>query len=305
MGKARHNISNWRQYNRALINRGSLTFWIDEQAIEQWYCHQHHGRRGRGFQYSDSAIETALMLKVYFGLPFRALEGFINSIFQLMDVPLTSPGYSSLCKRAQTVDINYRLPSRGAVTHLVVDATGLKVFGEGEWKQRKQGKSQRRIWRKLHLAIDASTHEVIAAEVSLESVADSEVLPTLLNPLRRKIHQVSADGAYDTRACHQLLIKKGSTASIPPRRNARYWEGGHPRNAAVTALKSDQLAEWKIAYGYHQRSLSETAMSRYKQLISPTLSLRKYNGQVGEILAGVKGINKVIRLGMPIRQPLR
>ena len=134
MGKARHNMSNWRQYNRALINRGSLTFWIDEQAIEQWYCNQHHGRRGRGFQYSDSAIETALMLKVYFGLPFRALEGFINSIFQLMDVPLTLPGYSSLCKRAQTVEINYRLPSRGAVTHLVVDATGLKVFGEGEWK---------------------------------------------------------------------------------------------------------------------------------------------------------------------------
>lgn len=126
------------------------------------------------------------------------------------------------------------------------------------------------------------------------SAADSEALPTLLNPLRRKIHQVSADGAYDTKSCHQLLIKKGSIANIPPR-----------KNAAVTALKAGQLAEWKIAYGYHQRSFSETAMSRYKQLVSPTLSLRKYNGQVGEILAGVKVINKVIELGMPIRQPLR
>ena len=211
MGKARHNISNWRQYNRALINRGSLTFWVDEQAIEQWYCGEHHGRRGRGFQYSDSAIETALMLKAFFGLPFRALEGFINSIFQLMNVPLTSPSYSNICKWAQTVEINYRLPSKGAVTHLVIDATGLKVFGEGEWKQRKHGKSQRRIWRKLHLAVDARTHEVIAAEVSLESVADSEVLPTLLNPLRRRIHQVSADGAYDTQDCHQLLLRKGIT----------------------------------------------------------------------------------------------
>ena len=195
MGKARHSISNWRLYNRALINRGSLTFWLDEQAIQQWYSDEHHGRRGRGFHYSDSAIETALMLKTFFGLSFRALEGFINSIFQLMDVPLTSSGYSCLCKRAQTVEINYHLPSKGAVTHLVIDSTGLKVYGEGEWKQRKHGKSQRRIWRKLHLVVDARTHEVIAAEVSLESVANNEVLPTLLNPLRRRLHQVSADGA--------------------------------------------------------------------------------------------------------------
>ncbi|GAA3540105.1 hypothetical protein GCM10022394_19820 [Zobellella aerophila] len=139
MGKARHNISNWRQYNRALVNPGSLTFWIDEQAIEQWYCHQHHGRRGRGFHYGDGTIETALMLKAFFGLPFRALEGFINSIFPLMDVSLTSPGYSSISKRARTVTVQYRLPSKGAATHLVINATGLKVFGEGKWKQRKHG----------------------------------------------------------------------------------------------------------------------------------------------------------------------
>ena len=88
MGKARHNISNWRLYNGALLNRGSLTFWVDEQAIKKWHYHEHHGRRGRGFQCSDSAIETALMLKAFFGLPLQALEGFINSIFQLMDVPL-------------------------------------------------------------------------------------------------------------------------------------------------------------------------------------------------------------------------
>lgn len=119
---------------------------------------------------------------------------------------------SSISKRAQTVNVKYRLPSKGAVTHLVIDATGLKVFGEGEWKQRKHGKDKRRVWRKLHLAVDARTHEVIAAEVSLENVADNEVLPTLLNPLRRQLHHVSGDDAYDTRECHQLLLKKGSKA---------------------------------------------------------------------------------------------
>nr|VXZ93175.1 Transposase DDE domain [Klebsiella pneumoniae] len=181
----------------------------------------------RGFHYSDTAIETALMLKGLFKLPLRALEGFINSLFQLMAVPLQSPDYSCISKRAKTVDIKYRLPSQGPVAHLVIDATGLKVYGEGEWKIRKHGKEKRRVWRKLHLAVDATTHAVIAAEVSTETVADNEVLPTLLNPLRRKIKQVSADGAYDTKACHALLKKRGESHHTAEK-NAAPWEEGHP-----------------------------------------------------------------------------
>jgi hypothetical protein len=135
-----------------------------------------------------------------------------------MKVPLQSPDYSCISKRAKTVEIKYRLPSHGPVAHLVIDATGLKVYGEGEWKIRKHGKEKRRVWRKLHLAVDAATHAIVAAEVSLETVGDNEVLPTLLNPLRRKIEQVSADGAYDTKACYALLQKKGAKATIPPRK---------------------------------------------------------------------------------------
>lgn len=302
MGKSKHKISNWKQYNQALVQRGSLTVWMDEQAIQQWHCQTHHGRRGRGFHYSDSAIETALMLKAVFKLPLRALEGFINSLFKLMKVPLQSPDYSCISKRAKTVEIKYRIPSHGPVAHLVIDATGLKVYGEGEWKIRKHGKEKRRVWRKLHLAVDAATHAIVAAEVSLETVGDNEVLPTLLNPLRRKIEQVSADGAYDTRACYALLQKKGIKATIPPRKIAAFWKKGHPRNEAVAALKAGELEQWKKNSGYHQRSIAETAMYRFKQLIGPKLSLRSYNAQVGEILAGVKVMNKVIGLGMPIRQ---
>lgn len=300
MGKAKYKISNWKQYNQALINRGSITFWIDDAAVKSWHCKEHHGNRGRGFQFTDVAIETALMIKGVFKLPLRALQGFIDSIFSLMDVPLKSPSYSCISKRAKTVEVQYRLPSRGPVAHVVIDATGLKVFGEGEWKIRKHGKEKRRIWRKLHLAIDADTHEAISAVVSLDSVGDNEVLPTLLNPLRRKIEQVSADGAYDTKACHQLLKRKGIKPTIPPRSNAGFWEDGHPRNEAVSALKAGQLEEWKREKDYHQRSLSETGMSRYKQLLSPKLALRDYNAQVGEVLANVKAMNKVIRLGMPV-----
>ena len=304
MGKPKHKISNWKQYNQALVQRGSLTIWMDASAIRRWHCHTHHGRRGRGFHYSDTAIETALMLKGLFNLPLRALEGFINSLFKLMAVPLKSPDYSCISKRAKTVEINYRAPSKGTVTHLVIDSTGLKVYGEGEWKMRKHGKEKRRVWRKLHLAVDAATHAIVAAESSLENIADNEVLPTLLNPLRREIEQVSGDGAYDTRDCHALLKKKGIKDTIPPRKNAALWEEGHPRNEAVEALKAGELSEWEKQSGYHQRSKAETAMYRYKQLISPKLSLRNHNAQVGEMLAGVKVLNKVIGLGMPVRQPL-
>ncbi len=301
MGKAEKKITNWAEYNKALCKRGSVTFWIDDSAIDAWRCTTHHGKRGRGFQYSDTAIETALMIKGIFSLPLRALQGFIDSIFELLDAPLTSPDYTCISKRSKTVQVKYRNKSKGAIRHIAIDSTGLKVFGEGEWKVKKHGAEKRRTWRKLHLAVDVETHEAISAEVSLVSVGDNEVLPTLLNPLRRKIHTVSADGAYDTKSCHETLKNKGCTPLIPPRKNATPWEDGHPRNEAVEALKNGTITDWKSESGYHYRSISETAMSRYKGLTSGKLSLRCYNAQVGEIMANVKAINKVIGLGMPVR----
>lgn len=302
MGKAKQKISNWSAYNRALVNRGSVTFWIDDKAIARWHCDTHHGGRGRGFQFSDIAIETALTVKAVFGLPLRSTEGFLNSVFALMDVPCRSPSYSCLSKRAKTVEVTYKRRSSGPVAHVVVDATGLKIYGEGEWHAYKHGREKRRRWRKLHLAVDSATHEVIAAQMSVESVGDNQVLPALLNPLRRKLGQVSADGAYDTKACHHLLNQKKAIATIPPRQNAGYWHEGHPRNDAVKALKDGTLSQWKHESGYHQRSLSETAMYRYKTLVGNRLSQRCHDAQVAEVMVGVKIMNKVIDLGMPVRQ---
>jgi len=269
MGKAKRKITNWKQYNAALKQRGSLTFWMDEQAIKNWYNTTPTGRRGRSQTYSDTAISTALMIKGIFKLPLRALEGFINSLFRLLQVDLKSPDYSCISKRAKTVEVNYRLPSNGKAAHLVIDATGLKVFGEGEWKVRKHGAEKRRVWRKLHLAVDAATHQIVGAEASMDWVHDSEVLPTLLRPLRRKIAAVSADGAYDTRQSYKEVQRKRANALIPPRKNAGYWEDGPPRNVAVDALKHGELSQWKTDSGYHLRSLSETAMYRFKQLLIP------------------------------------
>lgn len=277
MGKSKGKIINWPKYRNALVQRGSLTFSVDEQAVQSWHCTERYGGRERGFQFSNAAIETALMVKGIFNLPLRALQGFLDSIFHLMDVPLKSPTYSRISKRVKTADIKYRRPNRGPVAHVVIDATGLKVYGEGEWKMRKHGKEKRRVWCKLHFAVDTQTHKIIAAEVSLENVADNEVLPPLINPLQRSTRQISADGANDTKVCHKLLQRKGCKPTIPPRSNAVFWEDGHPRNDAVEALRNDELPQWKRDKGYHLRSLAETAMYRFKQLIGSRLSLRDYD----------------------------
>ncbi|MCX4051326.1 IS5-like element ISAs13 family transposase, partial [Aeromonas caviae] len=173
MSTSLHPITNWPTYNKSLINRGSLTFWVDAEAMNNWFHHGHHGRRGRSQLYTDQTICTFLMLKGIFNLTLRATQGLLDSLFELMNVPLCAPDYSCVSKRARTVAVAYRQPSKGRITDLVIDSTGLKVFGEGEWKVRKHGAEKRRVWRKLHLAVDPVTHDIVAAEVSLENVHDA------------------------------------------------------------------------------------------------------------------------------------
>ncbi|MCX8854722.1 IS5 family transposase [Vibrio parahaemolyticus] len=285
------------------MNRGSLTFWIDEEAIRQWKQSK-QDKRGRPRQFSDLAITTALMVKRVFSMPLRALQGFIDSVFSLANVPIVCPHYSCISRRAKQVEVSFKPKTRGAIQHLAIDATGLKVYGEVEWKVKKHGiDGKRRVWRKLHLAVDTSTHEVVAAELSLSNVTDAEVLPNLLKQTRRRIIEISGDGAYDTRDCHDAIRFKRAVPLIPPREGAAFWENGHPRNLAVGCQRLyGSNNKWKKRYGYHKRSLSETVMFRVKQLLGGRLSLRNYNAQVGETYAMIKALNKLTGLGMPETQ---
>ncbi|MBT0234344.1 IS5 family transposase, partial [Vibrio campbellii] len=207
-------------------------------------------------------------------------------------------------RRAKEVEVSFKTKNRGAIQHLAIDATGLKVYGEGEWKVKKHGTDGKpRVWRKLHIAVDTSTHEIVAAELSLSNVTDAEVLPNLLKQTRRKIIEISGDGAYDTRNCHDAIRIKRAFPLIPPREGAAFWEEGHPRYLAVVCQKLyGSNNKWKKRYGYHKRSLSETAMYRVKQLLGGKLSLRNYNAQVGESYAMIKALNKLTGLGMPETQ---
>lgn len=225
MAKQKYKITNWKTYNKALINLGSVTFWLDDEAIQAWYESATPSPRGRPQRYSDLAITTVLVIKRVFRLTLRAAQGFIDSIYSLMNAPLRCPGYSSVSKRVRSVNVSFKASTRGEITHLVIDSTGLKVFGEGEWKVKKHGKEHHRIWRKLHLAVDGKTHEIICADLSLNNVTNSEAFPRLIRQTHRKTKAAAAEGAYDTRLCHDELQRKKISALIPPRKGAGYWPG--------------------------------------------------------------------------------
>ncbi|WP_430929852.1 IS5 family transposase [Pseudoalteromonas rubra] len=293
-------ITNWRDYNKALIARGNIQLWFSEDAIEQWNNTQHHGGKGRANHFSELAIETCLTLRAVFRLSLRAAQGFISSLISMMKLDLDTPTYSCLCKRSAELAVHYRPnSSTSGGIDIVVDSTGLKVYGNGEWHARKHGANKRRTWRKLHLAVDANTHQVVGAELSTISVGDSEVLGDLLRPLRRKVSSVKADGAYDTRGCYAEVAAKKADAVIPPRCNAQLWEYGHARNSAVILTKHIGSSEWKKCVNYHQRSLAETAMYRYKQLMGDKLVSRGFNQQHTEAMIKVKVLNRMTGLGMP------
>lgn len=302
--KAKYKVNNWREYNQALVNRGSITFWLDETVLAEWWDKEPNGKKGRDTTYSDLAIQTFLMVQAVYGLSLRKTEGFLNSLFKLMNVDLNSPDYSCVSKRAKL--LNVKLPKQTKnIAHLVIDATGLKIYGEGEWKVCKHGAEKRRCWRKLHLGVDANSQQIISAEMSMDGIGDNEVLPDLLRTLKGKIGKVSGDGAYDTHECYQEVKQAGGQANFPPRSNAILWPNDHPRNQAVSALHEGRIKQWKQETNYHQRSLVETAMWRYKSQTGEKLRSRDYNAQVSEALARVAVLNKMTSLGMPESQMVR
>jgi hypothetical protein len=271
VAKQKFRITNWSTYNKALINRGSLTFWLDDEAIQAWYESATPSSRGRPQRYSDLAITTVLVIKRVFRLTLRAAQGFIDSIFALMNVPLRCPDYTSVSKRAKSVNVSFKTSTRGEIAHLVIDSTGLKVFGEGEWKVRKHGKERRRIWRKLHLAVDSNTHEVVCADLSLNNVTDSEAFRALSGRLTEKSGQPRQTG-LTTPGSVTMNCGAKISALIPPRKGAGYWPGEYAdRNRAVANQRlTGSNARWKWTTDYNRRSIAETAMYRVKQLLGFT-----------------------------------
>lgn len=305
--KPKYRVGNWSDYNDALINRGDLTVWVDEDVLEAWRAGEHNGQRGAPYVYSDLAIECMAMLMVVYNLPLRATQGFLSSVLKILGVDLPVPHYTTLSRRLQKLE--WELPRQIAdptqPLHLVVDSTGVKLYGDGEWKARTHGPSKRRTWRKLHLAVDANSGEITASVVSTNDVGDNEVLSDLLDNTGDAPSQVSGDGAYDSAGCYDAIHGYGASATIPPRRNAKIWQNGNSdeppleRDENLRYIREHGRAQWKRDHDYHQRSLAETAMYRMKMVFDDHVNAHSFDGQSGELFARCAALNKMTQLGMP------
>jgi len=298
--KARYRVKNWSAYNAGLINRGNVTMWIDEAALAN--TPDAEPTRGRPRLYSDALIQALLGLKAVFRLPLRALQGFAQSLHELAFATLSVPNYTTLSRRAQTLEVQLPIIREGEPIHLVVDSTGAKVYGEGEWKVRQHGYSKRRSWRKVHLGLDANTGQVRAALMTHQDVADGDVLAELLGqiPDDEPLDVIGGDGAYDTKPCHAAIAARGATPSIPPREGAAHWtantSGATWRNDTVDAIARLGRREWKKGSGYHRRSLAENAMYRFKTLTGNRLWARRTDSQATEVAIRVGVINRMADL---------
>jgi hypothetical protein len=219
------------------------------------------------------------------------------------DLPV--PNYTTLCRRARELDVVLPALRSSEPLHLVVDSTGLKMFGEGEWKVRKHGYSKRRTWRKVHLAMDVNTGQICAALMTHQDVGDAEVLPDLLDqiPAGTPIAVVGGDGAYDTRQCHGVIAAREATPSIPPRDGAAPWPTRTPgaawRNNALDVIGRSSRRDWKISSGYHRRSLAETLMYRLKVLTGRSLAARTIGAQATEVAIRAGVLNRMATLARP------
>lgn len=302
--KPRHRLRNWSQYNQALVERGSLTVWFSEDVLDQWY-YQGPKQRGAQFTYTDLVIETALTLKAIFRLGFRQSQGLLSSILILLQVERTVPDFSTLCRRQKTLSVGLGAASAQQARHVVIDSTGLKIYGEGEWKVRQHGWSKRRTWRKLHLGVDETTGEVLACVLTDNATADAHVVPALLDQGDDEIAAVGADGAYDKRKVYTALTGRKIASMIPPQHNARIWQHGnckgppHPRDEALRYIRRHGRTKWKRASGYHRCSKAENAMYRFRRFFGSSLWARTMENQRVEARIKTRFLNRMTALGMP------
>ena len=304
--KTKYRIRNWNKYDKALVQRGSLTVWIEDSAIETWLDLNVPSGRGKRRTYSDVAIECMMTLKEVYHLPNRAAEGLARSIMQLLGVDLPVADHTTLSRRGRKLKVKFKADERREIKHLVIDATGLKVYGEGEWKVRTHGKDKRRTWRKLHLSIDAATQQITAAIITDNGTVDGKVLAQLLELTEGEIEKVCADGAYDYEECYQAIEDEGALAIIPPRSNAVI-KGGEPfeqRNTNLRQISYVGRKQWKKEIGYHKRSLAETGIFRLKTILGERLRARTMETQSCEVMIRCKALNRMTELGMPESYPV-
>jgi transposase len=294
-------VTNWPQYDAALVQRGSITVWFSEEAVAAWHAPATGARGGQPI-YSAIAIETGLALRLVFHQPLRQTEGLLRSIADVLGISISIPDHTTLSRRGGGLTILPMHIDRDEPLHLLVDSTGLKIYGEGEWLDQKHGIRSHRRWRKLHLGMDAGTHEILAVELTLDDVGDVTEIPHLLDQIDANIASMTADGAYDGGSVYDAVTERHPEAAviIPPRATAV--TGGTTatqRDQHIATIAKHGRMGWQRRSGYNRRSLIETAMFRYKTIIGRRLHARTLPNQRTEAKVGCGVLNRMTALGMP------
>ena len=303
--KALYRVKNWSEYDKALVQRGAITFWMSDDFEKTW-MHSGEKQRGSQFDYSDQAILIMLTVREVFHLGNRGVEGFVRSLFRMMKIDLPVPDHSTLSKRGKALKV--KLPKKtNQSLNIVMDSTGLKIYGEGEWKVRMHGVSKRRTWLKLHVGANPKGGEIQAVLLTKNNVSDDQAVAELLDQIEQPILDFAADGAYDKRKVYDSLNAHSPDVNIliPPRKNARIWKHGNTkaerlkRDENLRSIRKDGRKAWKKNSGYHVRSLAETIMFRLKTIFGGELSARLLETQTTLALVRCAALNKMTHLGMP------
>lgn len=306
--KQKRKVTNWAAYDASLRQRGSLTVWFTEEAIVAWRAAPRTTRGGQAW-YSPLAILTALTLKAVFRLALRQTEGLIGSIINLLGLTLAVPDHSTLSRRAETLEMPRPRSGRGGdgePMHLLVDSTGLKLCGAGEWLVEKHGAKTRRSWRKLHIGMDADTGEIVAATLTTNDVDDASQIGSLLDQVGGPVASFTGDGAYDQDNVYRTVIDRDPDAEVivPPRATVVLSEMVETeptqRDRHLQCIAERGRMGWQKASGYNKRSRVETAIGRYKQVIGDGLLFRKDRRRVTEVGVAVHVLNQMQELGRPI-----
>lgn len=294
---------------QSLVNRGSITFWFSEDTIANWYSIERTGKPGRPDTYSDNAIRCGLMIKAVFRTALRALQGFVRSLIEKLGFDIVCPHYSVFSRRAKDLRIPLRkLLKPGEKLNVVFDSTGVKVFGEGEWKVRKHGYSKRRTWRKIHVGMCVDSGQVVVSAMTSNNVSDEDAMVHMMDALEEiPLGDVLGDGAYDTVDCREVVHNRGGRQIFPPDKNATLQKGLplpelQERDQAIRRIQ--ELGEegrslWKQEIEYHRRSRVETFMFRYKTILGDRLASRRKWTQATEVKIKLDVLNRMTELGMP------
>jgi len=301
-------VQNWPEYEAGLRRRGSLTLWIEDAALGDW---QSTGPGGQA-RYTNAAIQTSLMLRIAFKLALRQTEGLMMSVLTLMGLTLSAPDHSTVSRRAVALPVIQPAHVPPGPLHVLIDSTGLQVYGAGQWLEAKHGAKSRRTWRKLHLAVDAASGVIVAQTLTDQDADDPSQVGPLLDQIDDPIVQVTADGAYDGAPTYQTIAAHGDEIEvvIPPRSTAV--PSGEPgvltqRDRHLAMIAEQGRLSWQVATDYGQRSLVETTMGRYKALIGSRLRARGFAAQQTEAAVGVAALNRMLAAGRPDsvrRQPI-